>query len=107
MQNDRLTELLNIEKSDNQDPMIKYMIALEYKKNENLLCQCYFDILLNDFESYLATYYIAGEYYYNKEDFNKSKEILTKGLEVAKKAENQKTYLEIQNLLMNVEFELD
>ena len=106
MQNDRLKTLIELEKSDNKDVTIKYMIAIEYLNSENPKCDIYFNTLLTDFKDYLPTYYIAGEHYYNKEQYEKSAEILNKGLLIAKKEENQKTYNEIQNLLLNVEFEL-
>lgn len=105
MQNERLTQLFSLEKTDNQDPMIKYMIALELKKNEDLRCEDYFSTLLSDFPDYLATYYIAGEYFYNQEKYERSADILKKGLEIAQKQENQKALTEIKNLLFNVEME--
>ena len=105
MQNERLPQLFLMEKTDNQDPMIKYMIALELKKNADLRCEDYFSCLLTDFPDYMATYYIAGEYFYNKEAYERSAEILKKGLEIAQKQENQKAFTEIKNLLFNVEME--
>lgn len=106
MQNERLRILLELDSTDKQDVTTKYMLAIEYLNSQDSKCEDYFDTLFKDFEDYLPTYYIAGEYYYNQEEYQKSVDILKKGLEVAKKCNNQKTYNEIQNLLMNVEFEL-
>lgn len=106
MQNERLTQLFSLEETDNQDPLIKYMIALELKKNNDLSCEKYFLILFNEFPEFLANYYIAGEYFYNKEDYKQSYEILEKGFGVAKAQNNQKAISEIKNLLTNVEMEL-
>lgn len=107
MQNERLAELLELEQSDNQDPMIKYCIALEYKKKSDKRCEGYFLRLINEHPQYLATYYIAGEYFYNQEDYTQSLTILRQGLMVAKEQKNQKAIAEIGNLLMNVEFEVE
>lgn len=107
MQNERLAELLELEQSDNQDPMLKYCIALEYKKLSDTRCEDYFLKLITDFPQYLATYYIAGEYFYNKEDYTQSLTILRQGLVIAKELKNQKAIAEIGNLLMNVEFEVE
>ena len=107
MQNERLATLKKLEFTDKEDVTIKYFLALEYKKMEDLTCERYFDILFKDFPEYLPPYYISGEYYYEKEEYQKSFQILTKGLVVAKEQKNQKAIAEIQNLLMNVEFELE
>lgn len=106
MQNERLSQLFSLEKSDNQDPLIKYMIALELKKNGDLSCEDYFSTLLQNFPEFMATYFIAGEYYYNKEENEKSAEILRKGLSIAQMQNNSKAFTEIKNLLFNVEMEL-
>jgi tetratricopeptide (TPR) repeat protein len=103
MQNERLEQLFSMEQLDNQDPLIKYMIALEFKKNDDKRTEQYFDLLLADFPDYLATYYVAGEYFYDVENYQKSAEILQKGLQVAQSQNNTKTYNEIKNLLVNVE----
>ena len=105
MQNERLQTLLDLDSSEKPDVTTKYMLALEYLRLEDTSCETYFETLLNDFEEYLPTYYIAGEYYYNKEEYQKSMNILEKGLLVAEKAGNTKTYNEIKNLLLNVEME--
>lgn len=105
MQNDRLSRLLEMEKSDNQDVTLKYMIGLEYKNNSNDKCEEYFILLKKEYPEYLATYYTAGEYYYNKEDYDNSTLFLRKGIEIATKQENKKTLDELKNLLFNVEME--
>ena len=105
MQNERLQILLELDSSEKHDVTTKYMLALEYLRLEDILCENYFETLLNDFEDYLPTYYISGEYYYNREQYEKSISILTKGLTVAESQNNTKTYNEIKNLLINVEME--
>jgi len=105
MKNDRLITLLEMETNDNQDATLKYMIALEYKKIEDSKCEDYFHLLKKDFSDYLGTYYTAGEYFYNKEEYETSKTYLKQGLLVAEKVGNKKTYDEIKNLLFNVEME--
>ena len=105
MQNERLKTLLQLDSSDEQDVTTKYMLAIEYLNLQDSTCETYFETLLNDFSDYLPTYYIAGEYYYNQEEYQKSMDILEKGLLVAEKAGNTKTYNEIKNLLVNVEME--
>ena len=105
MQNDRLQQLLNMQSVDKQDHTLKYMIALEYKNIQDPLCEKYFFELKNDFPDYLATYYLAGEYFYEKEEYETSTSFLQKGLEVAEACGNKKTYEELKNLLFNVEME--
>lgn len=105
MQNERLQTLLDLDSSEKPDVTTKYMLALEYLRLEDTSCETYFETLLKDFEEYLPTYYISGEYYYNQEEYQKSISILTKGLTIAEKQNNTKTYNEIKNLLLNVEME--
>lgn len=105
MQNDRLTRLLEMEKSNNQDVTLKYMIALEHKNNNDTKCEEYFKMLKDSFPEYLATYYTAGEYFYNKEEYSTSIVFLKKGIEIATEQNNKKTLDELKNLLFNVEME--
>lgn len=106
MENKRLTQLLEMEKSNNEDVTIKYMIALEYLNANNTLCEMYFDLILSRFPDYLPVYYIAGEYFYNRDQNEKSLFILKKGVDVAERQKNKKALDEILNLKMNVEIEL-
>lgn len=106
MQNERLEQLFSMEVLDNKDPLIKYMIALELAKKEDNRCKTYFLELIEQFPDFLATYYIAGEYFYNQENYILSAEILNKGLLMAENQKNNKTFLEIKNLLVNVDMEM-
>ena len=102
----RLPQLVKLLELQPDDPMTKYMIALEYKKENDDKCREYFLDLKDNHPQYLPTYYIAGEYFYNINEHEISAEFLTKGLEIALEANNTKTYNEIKNLLFNVEMEM-
>jgi len=94
-------EFLKRELKDNpNEPLNYYMLALEYKKdNEVLTSKSYFTNLLLNFESYIPTYYTYASYLVELGEELFAEKILKKGLEVAKAANHQKATLEIQGLI--------
>ena len=104
MNSDRLNQLINFYKEDPNDPFIIYGIAMEYFNFDLLKAREYFEILLNNFPDYLATYYQAGHLYEDLELEDDAKMCYEKGIEVARKQNNINTLRELQNALNELEF---
>jgi tetratricopeptide (TPR) repeat protein len=82
------------------DPLNYYMLALEYKKEEDkALSTSYFDHLLESFHQYLPTYYTFGSYLIEIGEEDKAEQILTKGHSLALEAGQEKMAKEIKSLL--------
>ena len=85
MNHDRILKLLEFQKSSPNDPFFIYALATEYVAGgDDLKAKECFDILIQNFEHYTATYYHLGKLYerINSEDLAIS--TYEKGIEIAK-----------------------
>lgn len=102
----RLEYLLQLHQEQPNDPFLVYGIALEYKKMESNETPIYFDLLMNSFPDYLATYYQAAEYFAEKGLVDKALEIYDKGITLATSLNEMKTLAELKNAKQNLEIDL-
>ena len=102
----RLDYLLELHQEQPNDPFLVYGIALEYKKIDSNETSIYFDLLLNSFPDYLATYYQAAEYFAEKGSHEKAFEIYDKGISLATSLNEMKTLAELKNAKQNLEIDL-
>ncbi|WP_018342140.1 hypothetical protein [Cytophaga aurantiaca] len=102
----RLEYLLQLHKEQPNDPFLVYGIALEHKKIDSDETAVYFNLLLNSFPDYLATYYQAAEYFAEKGIYEKALEIYDKGIQLATDLNEMKTLAELKNAKQNLEIDL-
>jgi lipopolysaccharide biosynthesis regulator YciM len=105
--NYRIEQLQEFLKEDSNDSFLKYALALEYvlvKENDTAI-DCFLK-LINEDENYVASYYQLGKLFESLNKVDKAIEIYKKGIEIAKKIENKKTLLELQesyNMLLEID----
>lgn len=93
----RIEQLQEFLKDDINDSFLKYALALEYVRvKENATARDCFLKLIKDDENYIAGYYQLGKLYESLNEVEKAMEIYKKGIEIAKKIEDAKTLLELQ-----------
>jgi tetratricopeptide (TPR) repeat protein len=103
----RIEQLQEFIKEDNNDSFLKYALALEYSmigENDSAI-QCFLKLIKEDI-NYVASYYQLGKLYESLNDVEKALEVYKKGIEIAKKMENKKTLLELQeafNMLLGID----
>lgn len=101
----RLDQLLNFLKEDPNDPFTLYAIATEYLNIDLYEARKYFEILLNKFPEYLATYYHAGKVYEELNERELALHTYEKGINLAKKKNESLALRELTNAYQ--EFLLD
>src|SRR5688572_24669510 len=94
--NTRLEQLHEFLKEDPTDPFNIYALAIEYQKVDVLKAKAYFDELLLKHESYVPTYYHAGNLYLDLNLENDAIRIIEKGIQQAHKQNEQKAMRELQ-----------
>jgi tetratricopeptide (TPR) repeat protein len=102
----RLEILQDFYKEEPKDPFNIYGLAIEYQKHDVNKSKELFDLLLCDFEDYLATYYISGKLYEELGLDEEAIKIFKKGVSVAHAQNNTKTENELKNALINLEMEM-
>lgn len=103
----RLEQLIKFYEEDPTDPFNIYGLALEYYKTDVRESEEFFNKLLTNFPDYLPTYYHAGKL---KEEVNENEVALTiyaKGMDLAKKMNDQKTLQELKSAYDELMFELN
>ena len=101
----RLNQLLQYYKDEPNDPFNLYALALEYLKSDVTKAKGFFDLLLNDHEEYLASYYHAARLYQELADKEKAIQLYEKGILIAKKNKDFKTLKELQSAYEELIFE--
>ena len=105
---DRIKILLEFIEDEPNDPFNIYAVAIEYQKKDSRKALQYFENLLTNFPSYLATYYTAGKFLEEEiEDYGKAVKVYQKGIELAIEQKQEKAEKELQTALTNLLFELD
>lgn len=103
----RLELLIKFYQEDPNDAFNVYGLALEYYKTDVRKSEEFFNKLLTDFPDYLPTYYHAGKL---KEELKENEVALTiyaKGMDLAKKLNDQKTLQELKSAYDELMFELN
>ena len=92
--------LKNEIKNNSEDPFNYYLLALEYQKSEEITeAKKYFNLLINKFEKYLATYYTYANFLIQLNLENEAKEIIIKGILISQEQKNLKTEKELNQML--------
>ena len=103
----RLEQLIKFYQEDPTDAFNVYGLALEYHKIDTQKSEELFSLLLNNFPDYLPAYYQAAKL---KEELRKQAEALSiynKGMELAKKLQDQKALQELHSAYNELLFELE
>ena len=100
MNNTRLEKLKEMQRQKPDDVFLKYAIALEYvSMNEDAEAQKIFELLLEKFSDYIATYYHLGKLYERSGEEEKAKAVYTKGIELAERNNDAKNLRELNEAL--------
>lgn len=96
----RIEELKKFLSEDPNDTFSSYALALEYVKLNHINdAISLLEKLLQREPEYLAAYYQLGKLFEMNHDFAKSSLTFGKGMEVARKKNDQKTFNELQSAL--------
>jgi tetratricopeptide (TPR) repeat protein len=100
----KIAELLQLQKEDPNDPFFIYALALEYEKENNLeKCFAQFEFLLNNHSDYAGTYLKYAQLLIEFGNENLAKEIIAKGIVLAKNLNKAKMKNELSQLLEDIE----
>lgn len=103
---ERLKKLLDWEARKPDDAFLKYAIAQEFvsiKDDEN--ARIYFELLMNKFPDYLATYYQYAKLLERYGKITDAQNIYLAGITVAKTKDDNKTMRELNEALMMLQDE--
>ena len=96
----RIEILQNEIKMHPNDPFNYYLMALENVKNEEYItAKEYFELLLNQFEEYLATYYTYANFLIDIGEEENAEIIIHKGIKISFEQKNSKAEKELKQLL--------
>lgn len=101
----RLEKLLELYHIDHTDPFVIYALALEYRKLDIAKSAMYFELLLEQHESYLPTYYHAAELFAERGDKAKAVATYEKGIIVARMKQDHHALRELENAYRNYLFD--
>lgn len=101
----RLEQLRQFYHEDPDDPLNLYLLALEYRKSNTEQSVKLFLELIATHPSYLPAYYTAAEILYSDDRLDVANEIVGKGIDLARRAGEQKALSELQNLKSELESE--
>jgi tetratricopeptide (TPR) repeat protein len=104
MNSDRIKTLEQWIKEDPNDPFNKYGLAIELLQTESERAEALFDELLKDHPNYLPTYYMAANLFAGRNQPEKAIGILERGIELAKKQNNEKALRELKSELEALRF---
>jgi tetratricopeptide (TPR) repeat protein len=104
MNSARLEMLRRFTEEDPREPFNWYALALEYLKSNPEKALNLFDKLLADFEEYLPTYYMAANQYAYLGNIERATELFKKGIQLAKRMDDQKTAGELESALEEILF---
>ncbi len=102
----RLQKLKEMEAEKPDDAFLKYAIALEYvSAGADNEAKPYFELLLQKFPDYVATYLHLGGLYERRGEIKEAMTAYKKGMEVAKQAGDTKALGELSEALQLAEDE--
>lgn len=99
MDQERLRLLKQFVEEEPEDPFNWYALALEETKRDSKRAAELFEYLLTNHPDYLPAYYHAGNLHLFLGNTEKAKEILQKGVGLAKRKGDQKSMGELRILL--------
>jgi len=106
--NDRINALKNLLADDPEDSFLHYALGLEYvKAGDTELALERFEILLHKHPDYLPVYYQAAHLYLENNNRENADIAFKKGIALANRLGNNKTYQELMNAYNNFLYEED
>ena len=105
MQNQRLILLQKYHKQEPNDPFNIYGLALEYRNFDQPKAAEYFNLLLENHESYLPTYYHAAQLFSELGQVDKADTIYNAGIKLAQEQSDALALRELQNAYSNFQFD--
>lgn len=99
MNSERIKLLEHYLEDDPTDPFNLYALALEYQKQNPAKAGKLFEHLLDKHPDYLPTYYIAGNFYADQDQTDKARDVLKKGIALAKSKGEKTTARELQSAI--------
>lgn len=100
MNNDRILKLLEFQKKSPDDPFFIYALATEYVSGgDDFKAKECFDILIQNFEKYTATYYHLGKLYERMNCEELAISTYEKGIEIAKENNDPHSMGELRTAL--------
>lgn len=90
-----------------QNPFNFYALALEYRESEKAEAAKLFDYVVVNFPNYLPVYFPAAQFFFEKEDLLKAKNLFEVGIELAHTLKDEKAKKELSNAYQNFLFETD
>ena|SRR5215212_3148429 len=97
MTRSRLDLLLQYYRDEPGDPFNLYGLALEYLKSDVEKSREFFELLLNNHEEYVPSYYHAARLYQDLNEREKALETYKKGITIARKKGDMKALRELQS----------
>lgn len=94
---DRIAQLEEFLKEDPDDAFSTYALALEYLKTDRRKSYELFEKLLKQVPDYLPTYYPFAHLLIDLQQFDKAESTFKQGIEIALRANNQKTHKELSS----------
>jgi tetratricopeptide (TPR) repeat protein len=104
----RLDQLLAFYAEDPQDPFTIYAIATEYRPFDPNKAIYYYEILLQEHENYVGTYYHAAKLYDELGQKDDAERVYKKGLRISRQEGNMHAFAELQqayNKFMGLDYE--
>lgn len=95
MNNDRIQHLLRFVQEQPEDPFNVYALAMEYRSADPGQALHFFEKLLTEHPTYLATYYQVAELYEEMDNRPKAAMVYERGIELAREQKNQKAFDEL------------
>ena len=99
MNSQRLEQLEQFLEEDPKDPFNWYALALEYLKTDQLKASELFTKILNEFPTYIPTYYQAGMLAMELNEEQRARDIFEKGITYANLQRDQKSANELRGAL--------
>ena len=100
---DRVAMLKQMVEQRPDDPFPRYGLAMELRKGDQTdEAWAAFDSLMTDHPDYLPTYLMAGTFLHGLERTAEAREVLQRGIEVARKAGDGHTLSELEAALVDL-----
>ena len=103
----RIQQLLEFLEEEPQNPFNLYALALEYQKHDPEKVAYSFEMLLQNHQTYLPTYYHAAEFFAQRNEIAKAKAVYEEGIKLATEQNDKHTLRELQNAYLNFQFEYE
>jgi Tfp pilus assembly protein PilF len=100
--NSRILSLEEMLQESPEDAFVKYALALEYSKENNIeKAAHFFEWLLSENSDYLPTYYQAAYFFAMQQQDEKAEKIFQAGISLAKQKQDRHALAELQNAYQN------